>query len=162
MPRKSVQQRFLSKVNKHESGCWLWTGAVGSAGYGHFAINSRPVKAHRLAYELFVGKIEQLNGSDSRGTCVMHKCDNPLCVNPDHLLLGTHQDNMNDKMNKGRFVARPLLGEKHQNSKLKADDVYLIRSLNAVGARLQQIAEVFGVSRGTVHKVLTGNTWAHV
>ena len=162
MARKTLKERFLSKVDKRDSGCWLWTGAVGTAGYGHFAIDSHAVKAHRVAYELFVGEIELLDGVDSRGTCVMHTCDNPKCVNPEHLVLGTHSDNMADKMMKGRFVSRPLLGERHQNSKLKVDDIYLIRSLNYVGAGLQQIAEVFGVSRGTVHKVLNGSTWAHV
>lgn len=162
MASKPLMQRFLSKVEKQESGCWLWTGAIGSAGYGHFAFNGRPAKAHRVAYELFVGKIELLEGADSRGTCVMHKCDNPKCVNPEHLMLGTHRDNMVDKIAKNRCSSRPLLGEKHQNSKLKTDDIYVIRSLNYVGAKMDQIADVFGVNRATVHRVLTGKTWAHI
>ena len=162
MPTKPLQDRFLAKVKKEDCGCWSWTGFVGTSGYGEMGINGKKVRAHRVAYELYVGPIEELPDADYRGTCVMHKCDNRTCVNPDHLVLGTHADNMADKMVKGRFVSRPLLGEKHQNAKLKADDIYLIRSLNYVGAGLQQIAELFGVSRGTVHKVLIGNTWAHV
>ena len=162
MPTKPLIDRFLSKVNQKESGCWIWTGAIGTSGYGEMGINKKKIRAHRVAYELYVGPIKELPGSDFRGTCVMHTCDNPACVNPEHLRLGTHADNMADKKAKNRFVCRPLLGEKHQNAKLKADDIYLIRSLNYVGAGLQQIAEVFGVSRGTVHKVLIGNTWAHV
>jgi len=125
-------------------------------------VNGKKIRSHRVAYELYVGPIVPIEGADYRGTCVMHKCDNPACVNPEHLMLGTHLDNMTDKMQKGRFVSRPLLGAKHQNSKLTADDIPLIRSLNYVGAGLQQIADVFAVSRGTIHKVLTGSTWNHV
>jgi len=162
MERKPLKERFLAKTDKTGSGCWNWTGFVGTTGYGELAVDGKKARAHRVAYELFKGKITNLDGSDSRGTCVMHICDNPLCVNPDHLVLGTHKDNMDDKKQKGRFVSNPLVGEMHQNAKLCADDVYSIRCLNYVGASLRQLADLFSVSRGTIHKVLTGATWSHV
>lgn len=162
MPRKLLMDRFQSKIKKDPCGCWIWTGFIGTTGYGEMFVDGKKVRAHRIAYELFNGPIVNLVHTDARGTCVMHSCDTCACVNPEHLTLGTHQDNMRDKKQKGRVVSHPLLGARHQNSKLKADDIYLIRSLNYVGAGLQQIAEVFGVSRGTVHKVLNGVTWSHI
>jgi predicted DNA-binding protein (UPF0251 family) len=155
-------QRFMAKVVKAESGCWIWTGFVGTSGYGEVMVNAKKEKAHRIAYQLFVGRITEIDGADYRGTCVIHKCDNRVCVNPEHLLLGTHQDNMTDKVSKGRVVCRPLLGDKHQNSKLTSDDIVDIRCLNAYGSTVRQIAESFGVARATIHRVLDGTTWNHI
>jgi hypothetical protein len=90
-------QRFWSKVDK-TSTCWLWTGALfRSGGYGAFRIRTTTIRAHRLAWELMREKIP-------RGMCVLHRCDVPACVNPDHLFLGTRADNMKDMYNKGRNV----------------------------------------------------------
>ena len=161
-PRKTLMQRFMAKVAKSETGCWLWTGFVGTSGYGAVRVNGKTERAHRIAYQLFVGQITEIAGADIRGTCVIHKCDNRVCVNPEHLLLGTHQDNMTDKASKGRVVSHPLLGEKHQNSKLTSDDIIDVRCLNSYGLKMQQIAESFGVTRATIHRVLDGTTWNHV
>ena len=93
-----IQQRFLSKINKTDS-CWLWTASVrGNSGYGAFRINGKIKNAHRVAYNLFIGKIPV--GLD---TC--HKCDNRLCVNPEHLFLGNRKDNMQDASRKGRLIS---------------------------------------------------------
>lgn len=90
--------RFWDKVDK-TSDCWIWTAAKSAAGYGRFKLNGRLVSPHRLAYEMAFGDIPP--GSD-----VCHRCDNPPCVNPEHLFVGSRSDNMQDCIAKGRFVAR--------------------------------------------------------
>jgi hypothetical protein len=95
---KSVEERFWSKVNIPSLyACWEWTASKQRRGYGRFKLNSKPEKAHRIAWSLVNGKIPE-------GMCILHKCDNPPCVNPLHLFLGTHADNMKDMRQKNRFV----------------------------------------------------------
>lgn len=88
-------QRFWDKVDKTD-GCWLWTAARNTKGYGRFRVDGNLVSPHRFAYELEVGPIPN-------GLWVLHHCDNPRCVNPGHLFLGTHSDNMRDSFAKGRM-----------------------------------------------------------
>lgn len=87
--------RFTKHVEKTES-CWLWRGAVDTAGYGDCWFRGRTTGAHRVSWQIFRGEIPD-------GLFVLHKCDNPICVNPDHLFLGTHSDNMQDASAKGRL-----------------------------------------------------------
>lgn len=90
-------ERFVSKIKKSD-GCWLWTSCKrGITGYGAFRFNGKVVNSHRMAYELFIGKIPE-------GMLVCHKCDNKMCVNPDHLFLGTERDNYYDAVSKGRVI----------------------------------------------------------
>lgn len=155
-----IFERFMAKVSpESNSGCWLWKGAISSTGYGHCVVDGRLVKVHRLAYELFKGPIKLLNGSDCRGTCVIHSCDNPICVNPDHLRLGTHRDNMDDKRERNRFVSNPLYGEDHQNAKLKAAEVVVIRRRAAIGDSHCQMAKEYGVTQATVRDAVVRRTW---
>lgn len=108
-----LKDRFLANIDK-SCDCWLWTGAKNKQGYGHLKIKGKTYRAHRVSYELFNGKIPP-------GFLVMHKCDNPLCVNPNHLKLGTHKDNTQDMMEKGRdnvdYHAAQLLGAKAKKRK---------------------------------------------
>ena len=158
-----VIERFLEKVSPEpNSGCWLWDGAINAAGYGSFMLDGKPQKAHRVAYELFKGPIVPLDGADCRGTCVIHSCDVPICVNPDHLRLGTHLDNMDDKRARDRFVSNPLFGEKHQNSKLKAAQIPTIRARHAAGETQHKIARDHGVTQATIRDVVIRRTWAHI
>lgn len=101
----SIKEKFLSRVSIDETGCWLWAAGKTGQGYGAFAIDGRNRPAHRVSFELFKGKIPE-------GIFVCHKCDIPACVNPDHLFLGTHQDNMDDRSKKGRT---PPLPNTHSN-----------------------------------------------
>ena len=132
--------RFWNKVDKGD-GCWPWKAATSEKGYGRFWLNNTMVGAHRLSWEL-------ANGSIPDGMHVCHHCDNPLCVNPDHLFLGEPADNTADMMAKGR-VAR---GDRLPHTKLTDDEVREIRSIT--GRTHQSIADEFRVSRTVVTRVL--------
>lgn len=122
--KSNVYQRLIShmKINK-TTGCWEWQGSKRN-GYGRMIIGSRTdgtrktVSTHRLSYELHYGEIPQ-------GMEICHKCDNPCCINPDHLFAGTRQDNVDDRERKGRN--NPPKGEKHAKAKLTELDVLTIR-----------------------------------
>lgn len=114
----TVEERFWSKVDKkNEDECWNWIGAGRGNGYGAFKLNRKVIDAHRLSYELKNGVI------NNSKLYVCHKCDNKSCVNPNHLFLGTHSDNMKDAYNKGRVIVpegrRFQLGNVPKNKKLK-------------------------------------------
>ena len=94
-----VDKRFWSRIQKTD-GCWNWTGALNTHGYGHMRVNSRQTPMHRLSWE-------KANGPIPDGLSVLHKCDNRRCVRPDHLFLGTQADNMQDKIAKGRHRGGP-------------------------------------------------------
>jgi hypothetical protein len=87
--------RFMSNFTQSE-GCWIWRGKTFDRGYGKFSLRQKTMKAHRVAYLLFIGEIED-------GKHICHKCDNPLCVNPDHLWIGTSKENTHDMIRKGRL-----------------------------------------------------------
>ena len=115
---KSLQERFDEKYEPvTESGCWIWTACSNGDGYGLIAINSQPSRAHRVSWSLHKGIIPD-------GVNVLHKCDNPSCVNPDHLFLGTQQDNVTDMIQKNRHNHR---GEANGKAKLNDDKVREIR-----------------------------------
>jgi hypothetical protein len=97
-PKRTVADRFWSYVQPGP-GCWVWSGLRTYNGYGLIKIGRKPTRAHRVAYELLVGTINP-------GLLCLHKCDNPPCVNPGHLFLGTARDNMVDAITKGRWTAR--------------------------------------------------------
>lgn len=141
----SFPERFWAKVEK-TSGCWIWGGGQDSRGYGFMfdRRTRRTERAHRLAYELAFGPFE-------RGLHVLHRCDNPPCVNPAHLFLGTRADNMRDARRKGRLVGNARLGK---------DAAVEIRQ-RYTGARGEQklLAEEFGVSTATISRVLTGKVY---
>lgn len=130
------------------SGCWLWL--KGSARYGELWINGQHKKAHRVAYMLFVGAIPD-------GLCVCHHCDNPVCINPKHLFLGTHADNSHDRDAKGRRV-NPC-GEAHGKSKLTEENIRDIRRRILAGDTHLEIGQDLGVHKGTVTNIHLGNTW---
>lgn len=149
--RVDGETRFWSKVNKTKS-CWLWEANKATNGYGMFKHDGKMRLAHRHSYEMNVGKIPD-------GLCVLHKCDVPACVNPDHLFLGSHKDNAKDKVAKGRHRWGEMRGGTNPAAKLSTDDVLAIRSDNRV-QRL--IAQQYGVRQTLVSAIKLRQIWRHV
>ena len=148
----TIQERFEAKFTKSD-GCWEWEAGKFQGGYGSIKIAGRQHQAHRVAYQLYVGEIPE-------GMCVCHRCDNPSCVNPAHLFLGTKSDNMRDCENKGRR-AHPS-GEKHGRSKLTEEQVIEIRARRSEGARNIDLAKEFGVSRPTISHIVCYSEWKSI
>jgi hypothetical protein len=145
------KERFFHNVNKTPD-CWLWIASK-TKGYGVFPnklIRSR--LAHRYSFRIAFGFLDE-------NLLVLHKCDTPACVNPAHLFLGTHQDNATDKISKGRGKTGVCLGEANNKAKLNANQIIKIRQDARSG---QVIAEEYGVSRATVHRVKTKKNWRRV
>lgn len=157
--RPSDVVRFWSyvKVDSPDS-CWYWTGggSRGSRrGYGAFWVCGKTVGAHFFSY-LIHNKLESLL---ARGFMVCHSCDHPLCVNPNHLFLGTTQDNMNDMKAKGRQVR----GERAARGKLIASQVIYIRSEFSGGRKKpSELARMFGVSNEAIYAILQRKNWKHI
>lgn len=140
---KSAEDRFMAKVSPEpNSGCWLWTGGVASNGYGMFWFNGKVDTAPRQSYRMFCGEIvDDLH--------IMHKCDVKLCVNPDHLSLGTNAENTFDKQKKGRAA-----------KKLTPAEVLKMRSMATLSKR--KLAKQFDVDRRMVQFILRGRNWSHI
>lgn len=158
---KKYVSRFWSKVRKTSS-CWIWTrGCNGGAGYryGVCYVPQRKL-AHRYSLELYLGR-PLLDGE-----CALHRCDNPKCVNPNHLFLGTQADNVRDMSKKGRNRgnpnASPPSGERNPNAKLCASDVRRIRKLSRLGYTATALSKMFCVSNVNIGSVLSYKTWKHV
>jgi Mor family transcriptional regulator len=141
-----IQERFWKYVEKTE-GCWLWKGAVDGVTYGRIydATRKEKVLAHRVSWEIHHGSIPE-------GKNVLHRCDNPACVNPEHLFLGTHVDNAQDMVSKFRG---------HCVFKNK-DTVVEILDLHSHGHSGRSLAKIFGVSVDTIYRILHGSTYSHV
>lgn len=148
-----VEERFWPKVDRAGDGeCWLWRGAKCGHGYGAIRAHRQRhnVQAHRVSYEMAHGPIPE-------GLHVLHRCDTPACVNPAHLFLGTHQQNMDDMAAKGRRGA--LRGEAQGNAKLTDE---LVRQIRAANGYQDDIGLRFGVSQTTVWRIKRGHSWRHV
>lgn len=133
------------------TGCRVWRLAKNKSGYGVFKILGRFSNASRAAYIAFVGPVPT-------GMCVCHRCDNPACVNPDHLWVGTYKDNWADCRSKGRETK----GTANGKAKLNDGDVAAIRSMSANGERQEAIAAMFSIAHGTVSKIVARKLWPHV
>lgn len=150
---KTIAERFWEKVDvRLGNHCWNWIGGKHHIyGYGHFWVNGKTKTSSRIAWELVYGEIPA-------GLFICHKCDNPSCCNPDHLFLGTTQENMTDRNNKKHTAC----GEYNGRSKLTTKDVILIRSLYNTGVSVKKISIQFNVVETTIYSIIRGETWASV
>lgn len=172
--------RMVAKIRIAENGCWLWTAAVNHKGYGIVMWNGRCELTHRVTYRLTRGEIPH-------GKLVLHRCDNPPCVNPTHLVVGTNADNMADRQAKGRQAQGPshrermrrvaARGEHHgsktkpearargerNHSKLTSAQVQWLRAEHAGGGvTYADLAAKYGVSAPTIRSIVLRRKWSHV
>lgn len=163
-PRIPLAERFWAKVQRGD-GCWLWTASLGTAGYGQIGgagRGSRPLQAHRVAWELIFGPIPE-------GQWVLHRCDNKRCVRPDHLFLGDVGANNRDMYAKGRAAAQVApervirRGIAHHKAKLTDAQVVEIRRLYGSGdADQPTLAKYFGVRQSTIGRIVRRQNWTHI
>jgi hypothetical protein len=146
---QSLEERFFNKVNKTED-CWLWAGRKNAQGYGRFDVGDGAVFSHRLVLH-FEG-LDVPSGMD-----VLHRCDTPACVNPEHLWLGTHVDNMQDMLHKGRHIT--FRGSAHKRALLTEQKVLEIRADKRNNA---PVAKEYGVSASLVGNIRARRCWKHV
>lgn len=152
----SLIDKYIHRFDKKSSGCWEWNGYINIGGYGSQITGSREdgtrrqVLAHRLFYKLYYGEFDNK-------LCVLHKCDNPKCVNPEHLFLGTQLDNVIDMTQKGRRVDH--VGELNGVSKLKEEDVMDIRMYLLSGIKQIDIARVYNVHQTLISAIKTNKIW---
>lgn len=156
--RIHIRDRFWHRCEKQSSGCWSWTGGKTSSGYGTVSRDRATRLAHRMAWELAIGPIPV-------GKAVLHRCDNPPCINPSHLFLGTLSDNTQDMIRKGRHVftmhpERHPHGEKHPLAKLTCSEARQIADLRGLMSA-REIAAAYGVSQGSVTSIFAGRSWKH-
>ena len=163
--KQTTEQRFWSHVRKTDT-CWLWTGSKRNKGYGAFVWSYRDMviqgRAHRFSWELVNGKIP-------KGLCCLHKCDNPSCVRPDHLWIGTKKDNNADMVAKNRHVpggthcgsfGKWKRGACHHNAKLTHEIVYEIRKDHSTGMGYIRLGKKYGISMTCARKVVKNITWS--
>ena len=157
---KVYMERFFTKVTKTDS-CWEWSAAKrGKSGYGAFKVDGKVVDAHRISYKIHFGEVPN-------GLCVCHKCDNRMCVRPDHLFLGTHSDNMKDCYKKGRMTlptsSRFKKGAVPKNANTDVNLIIAIKKdiANRSGS-LKMVAEKHGVSESCVRDISSGRTYKSI
>ena len=152
----AFQRRFWAKVDRRShSECWPWKGCFNSKGYGRMRVRHLYLRAPRLSWIITFDRPIPDNH------VVMHRCDNPACVNPSHLAIGTARDNTRDAWLRGRFQGRVerTRGERNYRARLTADDIRAIRNSGDTSATL---AAHYGINRGTVNKIKRGALWRHV
>jgi hypothetical protein len=158
-----LEIRFWEKVDKSAgpSGCWIWKGGKDKNGYGRIRINKVEFGAHRLSWEIAnCAKIPQ-------GLVVMHKCDNPICVNPNHLMVGTHGDNHTDCARKGRnhkWSSPGFTGEAYHKSTLTEKQVKEIRATynRKAGMTLEKLGHLYNVTMVTICHIVHRKTWRYL
>lgn len=156
MTWEQMVARFWGRV-RCEGECWEWTGSRLPKGYGLMSVRRKHTYAHRFAYELLVGPIGE-------GLCVCHHCDNPGCVRPDHLFLGTPKDNSQDMVCKGRGKPPGVLRDfsREGNPRAVMDEAHveaLRRSYAASEKRQVDLAKEFGISQTQVSRIVRGEQW---
>lgn len=149
---KEIIERFWKGVplNRPKGSCWIWIGTKWKCGYGRIKFKGAIRAAHRISWALHFGPVPI-------GQFVLHKCDMKACVNPDHLFLGTHQDNMDDMKKKGRQPRSKFFGDSNGASKLTTTMAAEIRGSRGLSQRA--LAQKYGVTQTAIGAVLLGKTW---
>lgn len=148
MKYNTVEERFWAKVEKGD-GCWEWHSCLDTDGYGLFWLDRTFKRAHRISYILKVGTIPL-------GLLVCHHCDNPRCVRPDHLFLGTEKDNALDAVKKQRNSA----GERSGSARLTYDDVRTLRNSYDPSKRNgTELAHIYNITKANVSSIIHNKTW---
>jgi hypothetical protein len=157
----TLPKRFWAKVQKAE-GCWLWTGSKDSFGYGKIYCGTSTPRTGRKNWTMRTHIFSWIlrNGPVPSGMCVLHHCDNPPCVNPAHLWLGSRGDNNKDALRKGRNW-KPS-GEQHHKSKITTLDVIEIRKLRQSGSTFVEISKLFPLDETNLSRICQHKTWKHV
>lgn len=155
-----IADRFWAKVEKGKpEDCWDWKAGRTGHNYGIFYINNKIVGAHRVAWAIHNG----VDLADIPHDCICHRCDNPPCCNPSHLFSGTHKDNCDDKIQKGRHIRGKKASDLNPRRILTASDVREIRFMYSSGKwSKDQLAEEFGVTRYNISHVVYRQSWKHV
>jgi len=148
-PSTPFESKFTEEPN---TGCWLWTGALNKGGYGSVRYNKKTTGAHRASYQIYTGNIPN-------NLHVLHRCDNPCCVNPEHLFLGTNEDNVLDCKSKGRLNRIGPKGTR-QHMAVLTDDI--VRWIRTRPMPYRKMAEYLHVNKRTVLDVLMNRAWKHV
>jgi hypothetical protein len=145
---------FETHVHIHENGCWIWQRAKTKAGYGQLSVQGKVYYAHRLAYMLY-------HGSYRDNLRVLHTCDTPACVNPQHLFLGTQKDNMHDAQRKGRAIKPPIhSGEHHHFAKITEVQAQSIRQEYTIAKTSQRkLAKEYGLNQKTIFDIIHHHIW---
>lgn len=153
--------RFWSKVRVGSADeCWEWLGVRDAKGYGRFNVHNGKTWQNGAARIRFASRVAfALSAHDPGELHVCHRCDNPACVNPRHLFLGTHQDNVADMNRKGRASGGSSPGGSNPAARLSAEQVDAIRARLEDGERQVDIAAAFGVSQSAISKIKVGRTW---
>lgn len=150
-----MTDKFWDKVDK-TSDCWEWVGYREKTNYGRVSFRgNNKMLTHRVSWIL-------TNGEIPNDLCVLHRCDNPPCVNPEHLFLGTIADNNADRDRKGRWKENGIKGSQHWRSKIDESDVRVIKGLISVGTKQRAIARFFDMSEQAIGDIKAGRRWRHV
>lgn len=153
-----TEEQFWARVSRgeeEEDACWEWQGSNTKSGYGRVWVDTGHIYAHRVSWEL-------THGISPRGH-VLHRCDNPICVRPEHLFVGSDLDNVRDAISKGRFkFLDPRKGTEHHNAKITDKQVREIRQLRNQGISCRAVGAMFNISGTMVSNIANRKNWAHV
>ena len=152
---KNTEEKFWKRLDKKSNGCWEWTKAHNKDGYGQTCYKGKMVWTHRMAWIYSKGEIPE-------GMHVLHKCDNPACCNPDHLFLGTHKDNMNDRDKKNRCNNKGLKGELNPQSRYTEKDILQMREMYKKGMKQKEIALIFNTTQPIISNIINRKYWKHI